>query len=134
MGPIAEGLGDWPLLALTLFAVWRVSHLLANEDGPGDLVLRLRVRLGDGWRGALLDCFQCVSLWVAAPFAMLLTRDPVEWLVAWLGCSGAACLLERLAAPHRPVDGLRSFEGDEDHGMLWTGTPDAPEAGRPPEP
>ena len=38
-------------------ATWRVTHLLVEEDGPADLVFRLRERAGDGWVGQALDCF-----------------------------------------------------------------------------
>lgn len=76
-------------------AVWRVSHLIAREDGPGDVVARVRARLGDGWLGRLADCFYCVSVWVAAPFALVTARDLVTWIVHWLALSGVACLLER---------------------------------------
>ena len=87
-------------LLLAALATWRVTHLLAEEDGPADVVVRLRARAGAGRLGELMDCFQCLSVWVAAPFSVgLLSRrraDPV----AWLAVSGAACLLE-LAAGNR---------------------------------
>ena len=82
-------------LLLAVLAVWRVTHLLAREDGPGDAVLRLRARLGAGFPGRLMDCFYCLSVWVAAPFALFVTRRPAELLVCWLALSGAACLLEK---------------------------------------
>ena len=47
----------WLTLAMAVLATWRVTHLLAEEDGPGALVLRLRMRLGAGGLGALMDCF-----------------------------------------------------------------------------
>jgi uncharacterized protein DUF1360 len=86
----------WLRFVLAVLASWRVSHLLAREDGPGAVLARLRRRLGDGAAGRLLDCFYCVSLWVAAPLALWLTRRPVAWLVTTLALSGGACLLERL--------------------------------------
>src|SRR4051794_34093971 len=88
--------GTWVKLVLTALAAWRVTHLLAHEDGPWDLVARFRARLGHGFAGKLIDCFQCLSLWVAAPLAVLVTRDPTDLLLTWLAISGAACLLERL--------------------------------------
>ena len=109
----------WPRLVLAIFATWRVAHLLAHEDGPWDAVLRLRVALGNGAWGRLLDCFHCVSLWVAAPVALAVARSPVEWLLAWLGLSGAACLLQRLGPT--PTAIIQPAEGDED-GMLRTET------------
>ncbi len=100
---------------LAVFATWRVTHLLASEDGPGDIIFHLRRRLGDSPIGGLMDCFYCLSLWIAAPAALFLTVQPVLWIVSWLGLSGAACLLERpdvLDEPDPP-----STQGDSD--VLW---------------
>ncbi|AKJ27546.1 hypothetical protein [Caldimonas brevitalea] len=85
---------DWALAAL---AVWRVTHLLAAEDGPGGIVVRLRRRAGHGWLGEALDCFHCLSLWVAAPAAACLAVGWRQGLLGWLGLSAAAILLERAA-------------------------------------
>ena len=82
---------------MAVLACWRVSHLLAAEDGPWDAVARLRRAAGRGMLGKMMDCFQCVSVWVAAPLAFFVARDAAEWVVAWLAVSGAACLLERVA-------------------------------------
>lgn len=75
---------------LCALAVWRLSHLLACEDGPFDLVVRLRQRAGDSFFGKLMDCFYCVTVWIAIPFALLLAHDAVTGLVTWLALSGAA--------------------------------------------
>ena len=96
---------------LAALATWRVTHLLANEDGPGGIVFRLRRRLGASWAGGLMDCFNCLSFWVAIPAAFFVTTRPVVWPVAWLALSGAACLLERLGGGDGP--GPQS-EGDDD--------------------
>ncbi|HEX2079910.1 MAG TPA: DUF1360 domain-containing protein [Longimicrobium sp.] len=88
----------WMRLALAVLATWRVTHLLGREDGPGEVLARLRARLGWGFWGRLMDCFYCLSVWVAAPLAFFVARRPAELLVAWLALSGAACLLERLGA------------------------------------
>jgi hypothetical protein len=82
---------------LAVLATWRVTHLLASEDGPGDLIFRFRALLGHSIAGKLMDCFYCLSLWIAAPAAWFLFQTPVEWLVSWLAVSGGACLLERMA-------------------------------------
>jgi hypothetical protein len=113
-------IGFWPTWLLTTLAAWRLTHLLANEDGPADLVLRLRTLLGDSGIGHLMDCFQCLSLWVAAPLALIVSTEWLTWLIAWLGLSGAACLLERWG---RQVEAIQAppllIGGDIDHGMLW---------------
>lgn len=110
----------WQTLLLASLAVWRVTHLLASEDGPADLLLRLRKTLGDSVLGRMMDCFQCLSLWVAAPLALTLSTDFPLWLIAWLGLSGAACLLERGGQrPETSQAPLLVFGGDSEHGMLW---------------
>ena len=43
-----------------------------------------------------MDCFYCLSLWMAAPAAYLVMSRWREWPMLWLAISGAACLLERL--------------------------------------
>ena len=77
---------------LCTLAVWRISHLLAQEDGPFDLVFRLR-KVGQGFFGALLDCFLCLSLWIALPFALLSADTSIDRIVAWLALSGGASIL-----------------------------------------
>ena len=59
----------WPKLVLAILATWRLTHLLAREDGPADLIARARAALGDGAWGKMVDCFHCLSLWVAAPIS-----------------------------------------------------------------
>ena len=91
-------------LVLALLAVWRITHLLNAEDGPGELVVRLRRAAGNGFAGAALDCFNCLSLWIAAPFAAWLGDSTGECLLLWPALSGGAILLQRLApAPVAPA-------------------------------
>jgi hypothetical protein len=81
---------------LAVLATWRVTHLLAAEDGPGDIVVRFRALLGQSFAGRLMDCFYCLSIWIAAPAALFVTRHWLDWIMVSLAISGAACLLERL--------------------------------------
>ena len=83
------------ILILSILAVWRVTHFFWGEDGPGDIVIRIRRLAGDGFFGRVLDCFYCLSLWVALPFAALLGGGWPERAIAWFGLSGGAILLER---------------------------------------
>ena len=99
-----DDLGFWPRLALAVLAAWRVTHLLAAEDGPFGLVLKLRQRLGSSMWGQLMDCPYCVSLWVALPLAALLATDLLGWGLSVLALSGAVCIIEAgldAAASHR---------------------------------
>jgi hypothetical protein len=90
------GMGSWFRFVLAVLATWRVTHLLANEDGPADLIFRFRRLLGQSLAGRLMDCFNCLSLWIAAPAALFVSRRLMEWCFTWLAVSGAACLLERM--------------------------------------
>src|SRR5499427_4148463 len=94
--PEMSEIGFWARFVLAALATWRVTHLLASEDGPADLIVRFRARLGRGLAGSLMDCFNCLSLWIAAPAALFVSSSPLTWLVSWLALSGGACLLERL--------------------------------------
>src|SRR5262245_7271376 len=82
---------------LATLAVWRITHMLAREDGPWDLLLRMRSALGIGLPGKLVRCFYCLSLWIALPFAWFLKGDATETFVGWLALSGGAILLDRYA-------------------------------------
>jgi hypothetical protein len=86
---------DFYELILGVLAVWRITHLLNAEDGPWDVLARLRRLAGEGFWGGLLDCFYCLSLWIALPFAALLGDGWRERLLLWPALSGAAILLER---------------------------------------
>jgi hypothetical protein len=96
--------------ALAGAATWRLTHLIALEDGPADAVVELRVRAGSGPVGELMDCFDCLSIWVAAGFVPFVARRPGERVVSWLALSGVACALQRIAGaseqsqPELPAD------------------------------
>lgn len=85
-------------LVLGILSVWRMTHLLHAEDGPWDLLVRLREAFGASLGGKLLDCFFCLSLWLAAPLAFFLGENLKERLLLWPALSAGAILLERLQA------------------------------------
>ncbi len=106
-------------LVFGALATWRVTHLLAKEDGPADLVIRLRVRLGDRFAGKLMDCFNCLSVWVAAPVALWACRKASDRILAWLALSGAACLFERAVQEPVIIQPMpETTKGDYNNGML----------------
>jgi hypothetical protein len=111
----------WLRFIAAILATWRITHLLAHEDGPADLVVRLRQRLGNGFLGSLMDCFQCLSLWVAAALAGFVTTRPLDLLVCWLAISGAACLLQRLDREPVQIHQMpEPAKGDLNHALLRT--------------
>lgn len=103
----------WTRFVLAILATWRVTHLVAREDGPGDIIARFRGLFGGGFFGKLMDCFYCLSFWIAAPMAFYVSREPLDWLFVWLALSGAACVLERLGQESVIIEPMsQSTEGD----------------------
>ncbi len=112
---------------IATLAIWRLTHLLQAEDGPWDLVFKIRARLGQGFIGALMDCFLCLSVWIALPFAFWLghgfftgncnppcngsicEQGHLGWkiylqiLILWPALSGAAILLEKFSTKNENV-------------------------------
>ena len=88
---------------LGVVAVWRVTHMLAFEDGPGLAFNKLRKRAEQTFWGEVLACFYCLSLWVAAPFALLAMDAWREFALLWPALSGGAILLERLGESRATV-------------------------------
>ena len=66
----------------------------------------------------MLDCFRCVSLWVAAPLAWAVGRDALEQWLAWPALSGAACLLERWQRPPAPAVTIEPWDEQGEHDEL----------------
>ena len=112
------GAGFMSRFAVTALAVWRVTHLLAEEDGPGDVVARARSLLGESRLGELADCFNCMSVWVAAPASLAVARRPRDLLLTWLALSGAACLLEQATSRPQPAGADETHEQGADDGLL----------------
>jgi hypothetical protein len=102
------------LFTVGALAVWRVTHLLNAEDGPWDMFVFLRRVVGNGFWGRLLDCFYCLSLWVAAPISFALGSNWREWILVWPALSAAAILLER--ATSRPVSPPVAYFEEEQKG------------------
>jgi hypothetical protein len=97
---------EW--LVVGVLAAWRITHLLALEDGPFDFVLRLRRALGERALGP--------------PAGLLVLPEPVggsgrgcryagggsvsnagDDLLLWPALSGGALLLQRATA-HADAD------------------------------
>jgi Protein of unknown function (DUF1360) len=77
--------------------VWRVTHLLSKEDGPFEIMFWIRKKAGAGFFGNLLDCFYCLSIWIAIPFAIWIGNGYKQVILLWLGFSGLACVIEKFS-------------------------------------
>ncbi len=81
---------------LLLIAVWRVTHLISMEDGPFDVVIKVRKLAGQSFFGKLMDCFYCLSVWIGLAAAFVVTLDVKELILLCLYYSGASILLEKI--------------------------------------
>jgi uncharacterized protein DUF1360 len=89
-------------LLLGTLGVYRITHLLSAEDGPWDLSARLRQVAGAGFFGRLLDCAFCLSLWVAAPFALAIGEGTRERALMWLAFSAGVVVIEKITSRQPP--------------------------------
>jgi hypothetical protein len=95
--------------ALSALAVYRLAIVVAREDGPWDVFRRVRASVRDSAAGRLVTCFNCLSVWMAVPFALFVGTSWVERVVAWWAISGAAVLADRATRdPFEVEDGRRS--------------------------
>ncbi len=106
----------WLLIGILI--VGRITHLFYGEDGPWDLMVRLRRVAGEGFWGDLLDCFYCLSLWIAIPLAYLLGKSWKERLLLWPALSGGAIILERLTASDELKPKVFYTEDKENNSVL----------------
>ena len=101
-------------LVLGILCVWRITHLLYAEDGPWDLLVRIRQRAGSEIWGKLLGCFYCLSLWIALPFALFIGTGCVGRLLLWPALSAGAILLERVTSCERGAPPAPYLEDKEE--------------------
>ena len=83
-------------ISIAILAVWRITHLLQKEDGPFDFIAHCRNLLRRTSLAGLADCFYCLSLWLAAPVALILGSTWADRLILWPALSGAAIYINRL--------------------------------------
>lgn len=102
-------------LAIGVLVVWRVTHLLAVESGPMDVIGKVRHLAGAGFIGELVSCFYCLSVWVAVPFAYLLAENWQHRLLLWPALSAGAILIERVTSGSQPAEPIILQESEDSH-------------------
>jgi len=75
-----------------------------------DLIFKLRKALGKSFAGKLMDCFNCLSLWVSVPFALVIGGSWLEWILLWISFSGGAILLNHVTGDPGHVPPAKYFE------------------------
>lgn len=88
-------------IILAILASWRLASLLAEEEGPGEIFVRIRLGVTGkilGAKGA--SCVWCLSVYTGAFFAGLIYPfDFSPWygyLIWWLGISGGTIIIHSI--------------------------------------
>lgn len=102
---------------IAALATWRVSHLIAKEEGPFHIFAKWRAKVGNHSIGELFTCFQCLSLWTGGALAIVVATTWPEMVLLTLALSGTACLLNRLGSEPFVIQPLpsRNLDLQEDH-------------------
>lgn len=83
------------ILMLSVLSVYRLSYLIAMEEGPFSAAERLRsavyTRWPDSWLDRGINCPLCVSFWLSWMVVLMPTI-----LVFCLGIAGAVLVLHKL--------------------------------------
>lgn len=92
---------NWFSLVLGSLAVYRLARMIAMEDGPFNLFMKLRSFWGDrlGWEHWISQgflCPLCLSFWIAG-LALLAP----EWLLQWFGLAGAVSVIHLFLVERR---------------------------------
>jgi hypothetical protein len=89
---------------LCALAVWRVAHLLISENGPWNLVLKMRTAFGFEVLSHPATCFYGLSFLAALPPALWMSSSRIGFAIQWMALSAAASLLEKIMQmPHRKL-------------------------------
>jgi hypothetical protein len=115
-------------VVVAALATWRLTQFLVIDDGPWDVVWRIRKSLGryafvataadpriseiSSGFGRFLECAHCVGKWVAVGMAVLVLW-PSQWgdlfILAW-GLAGAQSLVEGRRSCHDVAIEVRRAE------------------------
>jgi len=78
--------------AMATLAAYRISYLIAREEGPFGVLAWLRGKIDPDqktWVGRGVNCTLCISFWLALPAALIAGGGWLEWL----GVAGAILFL-----------------------------------------
>ena len=93
---------------VAILAAWRVTRLIAREDGPWRLMVAVRRTCYRLRLAGLIECVHCLGMWTSVAITSLMF--PLRWssVWMWLGIAGGVSLLLRLSdhesPPHEEED------------------------------
>ena len=86
---------NWLALVVTILSVWRLTSLLCYEAGPFGVLSRLRGMLYRMRLGSIIECFHCLSVWVAAVLVLFVYQLQPTSLLLIFATAGGASIIER---------------------------------------
>lgn len=87
-------------VALAALATYRLSRMIAMEDGPMDVFSLLREHIGQRtWIGRGMQCTLCISFWLCWPIALLVPITTwQEYILAALGSAAVTVIIHKVIA------------------------------------
>ena len=83
-----------------MMAAWRITSLIGFEEGPFDIILKFRNKIGvaeegENFTSKLFICIWCLSVWVA-PVAVLVYLSLPLWVLLIPAVSTGVILLDKV--------------------------------------
>lgn len=92
-------MNDALLFVVLALAVWRVARIIVAEDGPFDVLARLRERTGINqqrtWIARGLMCVACISFWLGLIVSVVVFGLSFESIAYGLALSAVSVILLR---------------------------------------
>ena len=91
------------LIVLSGFAIYRLSYLIAREEGPFSIFRQWRGRVDPNqstWIGRGIRCPICISFWMSLVTAIVISLQYYDlpfFISLWLSLAGLAALFERVS-------------------------------------
>lgn len=101
-------------LVLGVLCVYRTAHLLNAEDGPWDIMVKIRRAAGHSMVGKMMDCFDCASVWCALPFAIILGDSLKGRALLVPALSAGAMVLHKVTERLRVPAPVALYEEDDE--------------------
>ena len=80
---------------LASLAVYRLSRMITDEEGPFEVFTKVRgLAPTTTWIGRGLECILCVSVWIALPFALWIDWSG-DWVLTWLALSAITVVIRK---------------------------------------
>lgn len=84
-------------IVLATLATYRLSRMIALEDGPVDVFSNMREKVGQAtWVGRGVHCVLCISFWLSWLVVLLLPLASLpEYVLAALGIAGGVVVIHK---------------------------------------